>query len=162
MHAHCVNFFVVGSFDLKCNHTTNINIFNGKRDSQGEKKRILLSLTGKQKKATNSAVEQTTLYVHVCDRGFVVPGSRKLMLCMLCRFVIEARQRSGKPYSPKSILQMMINLQSCAIDKNPTGACRFMDSKDQSFKPLHHVMNNRSKELLNDGVGAIKKQARTV
>ena len=34
---------------------------------------------------------------------------------MLCRFVVEARQRSGEPYSPKTILQMMINLQSYAL-----------------------------------------------
>ena len=50
---------------------------------------------------------------------------------MICRFVVEARQRSGEPYSPKTILQMMINLQSCALDKNPLGACHFMDTQFQ-------------------------------
>ena len=33
---------------------------------------------------------------------------------MSYRFIAEAKQCSGKPYSPKSLLQLLINLQSYA------------------------------------------------
>ena len=33
---------------------------------------------------------------------------------MLCRFIVEAKQRSGEPYCPKTLLQLLINLQSYA------------------------------------------------
>ena len=80
---------------------------------------------------------------------------------MLCRFIVEAKQRSGEPYCPKTLLQLLINLQSYAGSQNPT-ASNFLDTDDQVFKPLHHVLNNHSKKLLTDGVGAKKKQARVV
>ena len=33
---------------------------------------------------------------------------------MLCRFIVEAKQHSGEPYCPKTLLQLLINLQSYA------------------------------------------------
>ena len=36
---------------------------------------------------------------------------------MLTQFVLEARQSNGKPYTPKSILQLMINLQGLAFQR---------------------------------------------
>ena len=46
-------------------------------------------------------------------------------------------------------------------DHNPT-TCNFLDPKNPVFKLLHHVLNNHSKNLLGDGVGVKKKQARVV
>ena len=68
---------------------------------------------------------------------------------MLCKFIVEAKQRSGEPYSPKTLLQLLVNLQSYASDQNPA-ASNFMDSKDQqSLKEAARI-------------GAKKKQARVV
>ena len=80
---------------------------------------------------------------------------------LLSKFAAEARQFNGKPYTPKTLLQLMTNLQSQAFAKNPR-ACNFMDYKDVVFKPLHNVLNNMSKKLLSQGVGAEKKQARVI
>ena len=37
-----------------------------------------------------------------------------------------------------------------------------MDNKDFKFKPFHNTLSNLSKQLLNDGVGATKKQAKVI
>ena len=55
----------------------------------------------------------------------------------------------------------MTNLQSLALTKNAS-ACHFMSHADPIFKELHNVLNNISKKLLSDGIGAEKKQARVV
>ena len=84
------------------------------------------------------------------------------MVCkMLCQFVSEARQGNGRPYTPKTMLQLLTNLQSVAFSRNRT-ACHFMNHHDVNFQPLHNVLNNTSKELLKEGVGAQKKQARII
>ena len=89
-------------------------------------------------------------------------GSNAEKVCkMLSKFVLEARQSNGEPYTPKSVLQLMINLQSFAFLKNPK-ACHFMNHKDIDFLPLHNTMNNLSKKLLGEGVGARKIQARVI
>ena len=80
---------------------------------------------------------------------------------MMCKFIIEARQRNGSPYSPKTLLQLATNLQSYALKENPN-SCRFMDSKNPVFKPFHNVLNNTSRKLLSEGIGATKNQARVV
>lgn len=80
---------------------------------------------------------------------------------MMCKFIIEARQRNGNPYCPKTLLQLATNLQSYALKENPN-SCRFMDSKNPAYKPFHNALNNISKRLLSDGIGATKNQARVV
>ena len=96
------------------------------------------------------------------EADFLWCEADKEQVCdLLCKFIAEAKQCSGEPYSPKTLLQLLVNLQSYASDCNPR-ACKFMDIKDPIFKPLHHVLNNLSKKLLNDGIGAKKKQARVV
>ena len=61
---------------------------------------------------------------------------RMVKLCdKLCRFIVEAKQHSGEPYSPKSLLQLLNNLQIYANEQNPA-AFNFMDSKDPEFKSL--------------------------
>ena len=86
----------------------------------------------------------------------------KVKLCdKLCRFIVEAKQRSGGPYSSKSLLQLLNNLQIYANEQNPA-AFNFMDSKNPEFKSLHHVINNHFKKLLSNGIGVKTKQARVV
>ena len=85
----------------------------------------------------------------------------KRVCSMLCKFIVEARQRNGSPYSPKTLLQLAINLQSYAL-KVKAGSCRFMDIKNPEFMPFHNALNNTSKKLLSEGIGASKKQARIV
>ena len=80
---------------------------------------------------------------------------------MLCKFIAEARQTNGEPYSPKTLLQLMTNLQGLTFVRNPH-ACHFMDHKAIAFQPFHNVMNNLSKKLLSEGVGAQKRQARVI
>jgi len=80
---------------------------------------------------------------------------------LLCKFIVEARQRNGTPYCPKTLLQLATNLQSHALKVNAK-SCRFMDGKNQDFQPFHNALNNTSKKLLSEGVGAEKKQARIV
>ena len=80
---------------------------------------------------------------------------------ILCKFVAECRQKNGKPYCPKTLLQLLNNIQSHVLRRNPN-PCRFMDSKDPKYKSFHNVLNNVSKKLLSEGVGAVKKQAKIV
>ena len=80
---------------------------------------------------------------------------------MLCRFIVEAKQRSGEPYCPKTLLQLLINLQSYAGSQNPT-ASNFLDTDDQVFKPLHHVLNNHSKKLLTGFVHQVHLENKVV
>ena len=62
---------------------------------------------------------------------------------------------------PKTLLQLLTNLQTLAYEKNES-ALHFMNHKDVTFKQLHNVTNNVSKQLLADGIGAEKKQARVI
>ena len=80
---------------------------------------------------------------------------------MMCKFVVECRQKNSSPYSLKTIVQLSSNLQSLALIRNPT-ACQYMESKDVRFKAFHNVLDNISKKLLSEGVGAFKKQAKIV
>ena len=58
-------------------------------------------------------------------------------------------------------MQLSSNLQSLALLRNPT-VCRYMESKDIRFKAFHNVLDNISKKILSEGVGAVKKQAKIV
>ena len=70
---------------------------------------------------------------------------------------LSLNQNSARePYNPKTLLQLLVNLQSYASDRNPA-AFTFMDAKDPIFRALHHVLNNHSKKLLHDGIGTKKK-----
>lgn len=80
---------------------------------------------------------------------------------MLSIFVLEARQSNGQAYTPKTMLQLMVNLQGLAFSRNPN-TCHFMNHKDITFKPLHNAMNNLFKKLLSEGIGAQKNQFRVI
>uniref|UniRef100_A0A1X7TFH8 DUF3504 domain-containing protein n=1 Tax=Amphimedon queenslandica TaxID=400682 RepID=A0A1X7TFH8_AMPQE len=88
-------------------------------------------------------------------------GDPKDVCTLLCQFIKEARQQSGEPYCPKTLLQILSNLQGFALSKNPH-APHFMNHKDPVFMSLHNVLNNESRRLLNEGIGAVKKQARVI
>ena len=80
---------------------------------------------------------------------------------MMCKFIIEARQHNGNPSCPKTLLQLATNLQSYALKEN-LNSCQFMISKNPAYKPFHNALNNTSKRLLSEGIGAMKNQARVV
>ena len=61
---------------------------------------------------------------------------------ILSQFVAETRRTNGSFYTPKTLVQLLSNLQSAAYAKNPK-ACHFIDHKDIVFKPLHNVLNNK-------------------
>ena len=62
---------------------------------------------------------------------------------MLCKFIVEARQRNVSPYtcSPKMLLQLAINLQSHAL-KVKAGSCRFMDIKNSKITSISVLDSN--------------------
>lgn len=67
------------------------------------------------------------------EAAFLLCEANKKKVCKeLCKFIAKAKQRSEEPYSPKTLLQLLINLQSYASDRNPL-ACKFMDVKDPIF-----------------------------
>ena len=83
-------------------------------------------------------------------------------LCgMLSRFCLEVNQRNGAPYTLKSILQILTNLQSYSLSCDKE-ALHFMSVKDAWFSSLHHVFSNVSRLLHKEGVGASKMQARVI
>ena len=69
---------------------------------------------------------------HYTEEDLVSEDSKKVCN-MMCKFVVECRQKNGIPYSPKTIVQLSSNLQSLALLRNPT-VCQYMESKDVRFK----------------------------
>ena len=55
--------------------------------------------------------EQVTLY----EESDLYSEDAEKVCAMLCTFIAEARQQNGSPYSPKSLLQLVTNLQSYAL-----------------------------------------------
>ena len=80
---------------------------------------------------------------------------------MMSQFCLEVKQQNGKPYTPKSLLQILINLQNYARTKDEN-SLPFMSQKDERFKRIHTVLDNVSRELHKEGVGTVKVQARVV
>ena len=83
-------------------------------------------------------------------------------LCeMLSCFCLEVKQQNSNHYTPKSVLQMLINLQKYAYERN-IQAFHFMNQKDERFSRLHTVPDNLSRQLHKNGIGTSKVQARIV
>ena len=74
---------------------------------------------------------------------------------MLSCFCLEIKQQNGTPYTPKSLLQILINLQKYAHEQDKR-SFYFMNQKYERFKRIHTVLNNL---LHKDGIGATKSQA---
>uniref|UniRef100_A0A1X7ULR8 ZMYM2-like/QRICH1 C-terminal domain-containing protein n=1 Tax=Amphimedon queenslandica TaxID=400682 RepID=A0A1X7ULR8_AMPQE len=81
-------------------------------------------------------------------------------LTMMSQFCLEVKQQNGRPYTLKSLLQILINLQNYARTKDE-GALPLMSQKDEHFKRIHTVLDV-SRELHKEGVGTEKVQARIV
>ena len=85
----------------------------------------------------------------------------KQFTTMLSQYCLEVKQRNGTPYTPKSILQILINLQSYARSQD-TDSFSFMNQKDTRFLRIHNVLDNMSCSLHKEGVGVFKVQARII
>lgn len=83
------------------------------------------------------------------------------LVMMLSLFFMEVRQRNGKPYTPKSLLQILTNLYKHASTID-SGCLPFMSAKDSRFQRLHTVLDNTSCQLHKEGIGVTKVQARVV
>ena len=59
---------------------------------------------------------------------------------MLC-FCLEFKQQNGNSYTPKSLLQILINLQNYARSKDDN-CFNFMNAKDTRFTQIHNVLDN--------------------
>ncbi len=102
----------------------------------------------------------------VCDRQYTVEdlwdSENPEKVCeMLSLFCTEVMQQNGERYTPKSLLQILINLQKYAKGQSEN-AFHFMNQKDGRFKALHNTLDNVSRELHKSGVGTCKIQARTI
>ena len=71
------------------------------------------------------------------------------LVTMLSQFCLEVRQCNGKPYTPKSILQILSNLQNYSRTMD-SDCLQFMCSKDPRFERLHTVLDNTSRQLHKD------------
>ena len=80
---------------------------------------------------------------------------------MMSQFCLEVKQQNGSSYTPKSLLQILINLQKYARSQDPD-TFYFMNQKDARFKRVHTVLDNISRQLHKEGVGIDKIQARVV
>ena len=80
---------------------------------------------------------------------------------MLSLFCVEVKQRNGNPYTPKSILQVVTNLQHYSRTQD-SNSLHFMNTKDVRFSRIHTVLDNVARQLHKDGVGVSKVQARVI
>ena len=78
----------------------------------------------------------------------------------LCRFVMETRQQSGKPYPPKSIYSILCGLYR--ISKSNGVPFNFLDKSDTRFVVLHNTLDSLFSRLHSEGVGAFKKSASVI
>ena len=75
----------------------------------------------------------------------------------LCRFFTEVRKSDGSHYCPRSVLA---GLQRHIQTTSPH-SLKIQDQEGE-FKPLHVLLENLYKELHEQGVGAVKAQARII
>jgi hypothetical protein len=78
---------------------------------------------------------------------------------MICQFCLEVKQQNGLSYTPKSLLQILINLQNYAHSQNPE-TFNFMSQKVSRFTCIFTVLDNVSRQLHKVGVGVSKLHAR--
>ena len=77
---------------------------------------------------------------------------------MLSQFCLEVKQRNGKPYTCKLLLQILVNLQKYARSINQE-CFYFMNTKDHCFSQVHTVLDNLACKLNEEGIEAKKNQA---
>ena len=116
--------------------------------------------------AVNWAVKTLQDYSASTSHGYAAEdlwrGDQPEKVCaMLSRFCMEVKKQNGSPYTPKSLLQLLVNLQNNARSINQH-CFNFMNAKDVRFTQIHNVLDNLARSLHKQGVGAKKKQARVV
>lgn len=76
----------------------------------------------------------------------------------LSRFLVEARNKEGKVYSPCSLHGLLCGILRYMREKNPSTP-NFMDKNDPRFKDLHLLMNSTITNLREQGVKTYRKTA---
>ena len=83
----------------------------------------------------------------------ILHSNDPVLVCKwLCKFVLETRQESGKPYPPKSLYSILCGLyrvcRSNGVEFN------FLDKKDARFASLHKTMDSVCSNLHAQAIGA--------
>ena len=78
----------------------------------------------------------------------------------LCRFFTEVRKSDGSHYCPRSLSSILAGLQRHIHSTSPH-SLKIQDQEGE-FKPLHVLLENLYKELHEQGVDALKAQARII
>ena len=78
----------------------------------------------------------------------------------LCRFFTEVCKSDGSHYCPRSLSSILAGLQR-HIQTTSSHSLKIQDQEGE-FKPLHVLLENLYKELHEQGVGAVKAQARII
>ena len=91
--------------------------------------------------------EQVTLY----EESHLYSEDAEKVCAMLYTLIAKERQQNGSPYSPKSLLQLVSNLQSYAL-KIDAQSCRFMEERrvssiSKSFSAKELVCRRNKPEL---------------
>ena len=78
----------------------------------------------------------------------------------LCKFVLETRQGSGKPYPPKSLYSILCGLQH--VNHSNGVRFNFLDKEDLRFTELHKTLDTVFSDLHSQGIGASTTSAPVV
>ena len=76
----------------------------------------------------------------------------------LARFVAEVRNQGGKPYTPRSIHQILCGLQRHMLSKTRT-APKILDKDDPRFIEFRSAVDNVFRKLRSEGVGTEVRHA---
>ena len=85
---------------------------------------------------------------------FDKPHSAEIICTCLQRFVLETRREDGTRYPPKTIYQLLREVQSTPVN--------FLDRGDTRFKPLHNSCDSEFRSLHEDGIGTERKSANII
>ena len=83
-----------------------------------------------------------------------------------CVFIKEARCDDGKPYTPRSLTQLLSGIQRFINSKRESTEplVKLQDTSNGAFRELQHVqlLEHRFRELYTEGVGTKRKQAEVI
>ena len=96
-----------------------------------------------------------------CPIELLCMDDMSLLSKWLCIFVKEARRDNGELYTPRSISMLLSGLQRFINSKCEASEplVKLVDPTNPAFRELHNVVERRYRELHEQGVGAIRKQA---
>ena len=78
----------------------------------------------------------------------------------LCKFVMETRQESGKPYPPKSLYSILCGLYR--VSRSNGVWFNFLDKNDVRFAEFHKTLDSVCSQLHSQGVGASTNSAAVI